>query len=312
MNRPYLAAFALASLLLVTATPGDAGIRDRIRERMAKRFSEQIKEDQTTGGRVMAYGKDPLQTLAFWGPAAQSARPTTPAPLILFVHGGAWKHGDRDNATGEAKVAHFPAQGYAFASINYRLVPAATVEEQAADVAAALAYVRAHATELNIDPARIVLMGHSAGAHLVALVGTDPRYLAAVGLRESDLAGVVPIDGAAYDVPKQMAIGARLMGETYEQTFGTDPARQRALSPTLQADAPNAPAFLILHVQRRDGIEQAKGLAAALRKGGTAVQIADFPGTGLQGHMDINRKLGLPDYPATRVVDDWLKARFGR
>jgi len=311
MNRPYLAAFALASLLLVTATPGDAGIRDRIRERMAKRFSEQIKEDQTTGGRVMAYGKDPLQTLAFWGPAAQSARPTTPAPLILFVHGGAWKHGDRDNATGEAKVAHFPAQGYAFASINYRLVPAATVEEQAADVAAALAYVRAHATELNIDPARIVLMGHSAGAHLVALVGTDPRYLAAAGLDQSALAGVVPIDGAAYDVPAQMQAGARFMGETYEQAFGKEPTRQRAISPTLQAAAPNAPAFLILHVQRKDGIEQARGLADALRKAGTSVQIDSFEGRGLQGHMDINRKLGLPDYPATAVVDRWLKQRFG-
>lgn len=295
--------------LLGSAVSAQGGFRERMRERMAERFARQIADDQATGGREMAYGKGLMQTLSLWAPQTTG---TTAAPLILFVHGGGWKRGDRVNGTGKAKVAHFIAQGYAVASINYRLVPDGTVEDQASDVATAIAYVIAQARDLNIDPRRVVIMGHSAGAHLVALVGTDPRYLAAVGLHESDLAGVVPIDGAAYDVPKQMAIGARLMGETYEQAFGTDPARQRALSPTLQADAPNAPAFLILHVQRRDGIEQAKGLAAALRKGGTAVQIADFPGTGLQGHMDINRKLGLPDYPATKVVDDWLKARFGR
>jgi acetyl esterase/lipase len=231
---------------------------------------------------------------------------------VLFVHGGGWKRGDMENATGKAKVAHYPAEGYAFASVNYRLVPDATVEQQASDVASALKWIIAHADELGIDPRRIILMGHSAGAHLVALVGTDPRYLAAEGLDESVLTGVIPIDGAAYDVPKQLAIGARIMGQTYDQAFGTDPARQRALSPTFQAAAPNAPAFLILHVQRKDGIEQSRALAEALRKAGTPVQINDFPGTGLQGHMTINRSLGDPAYPATKVVDDWLKARFGR
>ena len=114
-------------------------------------------------------------------------------------------------------------------------------EQQAADVASALAYVIAHAGELGIDPRRIVLMGHSAGAHLVALVGTDPAYLKAVGLDEASVAGVIPIDGAAYDVPAQLKVGARIMGATYEQAFGTDPARQKTLSPTMQAAAPNAP-----------------------------------------------------------------------
>ena len=60
--------------------------------------------------------------------------------------------------------------------------------------------------------------------------------------RASMMAGVLPIDGAAYDVPKQIADGGNFMHDTYVQAFGTDPARQRALSPTLQAAAPNAPA----------------------------------------------------------------------
>jgi len=259
-------------------------MRDRIRARMAAKFEKQIAQDQVSGGKTLAYGKDAMQTLSYWGAATKSAKPT---PLIVFVHGGGWKRGTKENGTGKAKLAHFTGEGYAFASIDYRLVPEATVEQQAADVASALAHLIAHAGDLGFDPRRIILMGHSAGAHLVALVGTDPAYLKAVGLTETSIAGVVPI------------------------AFGTDPARQRAISPTLQAAAPNAPAFLILHVQRKDGIEQANALADALRKAGTPVQINDFPGTGLQGHMEINRKLGLEDYPATAVVDAWLKGRFG-
>jgi arylformamidase len=159
----------------------------------------------------------------------------------------------------------------------------------------------------------IVLMGHSAGAHLVALVGTDERYSeSGAGLSFADIDGVIPNDGAAYDVPAQMQDGGRFMQDTYVQAFGTDPVRQRALSPTLQAATPNAPRFLLLHVQRADGVKQAEGLAAALRKAGTGVEVASFPGSGLKGHAEINRKLGEPDYPATPVVDKWLQAAFGR
>lgn len=301
------AALALIGLLVGSAS-AQANLRDRIRERMIVKYQKQVEADKVSGGQDFAYGADPLQHLSFWAPAGKTARPT---PLILFVHGGGWKRGDRDNATGKAKLAHFTGEGYALASINYRLVPATTVEQQAADVASALAYVIAHAGALNIDPHRIVLMGHSAGAHLVALVGTDPHYLQAVGLSEQSIAGVVPIDGAAYDVAEQMRSGNRFMQPTYQEAFGTDPARQAALSPTLQAAAPNAPAFLLLHVQRPDGIAQAQAFAKALEAAGTPVQINGFEGTGLQGHMDINRKLGLADYPATGVVDAWLKGVFG-
>jgi len=297
---------AMLAMALI-APSAQASLRDRIREHMAERMEGQIAVDQTLDGREMAYGRDALQTLVFWPPAARS---NATAPLILFVHGGGWKRGDKTNATGKRKVAHLTAQGYALASINYRLVPQATVEQQAADVASALAYVIAQADKLNIDPRRIALMGHSAGAHLVALVGTDPRYLRDAGLAPDAPAGIVALDGAAYDVAKQMKAGPRFMGETYAQAFGTDPARQRALSPTLHAAAPNAPAFLIFHVDRKDGAEQSRALADALRKNETQVQLNAFEGRGLQGHMDINRRLGDPDYPATAVLDRWLKARL--
>jgi acetyl esterase/lipase len=212
---------------------------------------------------------------------------------------------------GRAMPAHMLAQGYAFASIDYRLVPRNTVEEQASDVAAALAHILSRADELGIDRSRVVLTGHSAGAHLVALVGTDERYLRNVGLSFADIDGVMPNDGAAYDVAAQIEAAGPMMRETYKQAFGTDPARQKALSPIHQAASPNAPAFLLLHVQRPDAVAQSRALAEALRKGGSQAEIADFPGEGLQGHAEINRKLGQPDYPATPVMDAWLKKVLG-
>ncbi|WP_369025731.1 alpha/beta hydrolase [Qipengyuania sp. RANM35] len=252
----------------------------------------------------LAYGTDRLQKVDVWPGTVRGA------PLVVFVHGGGWKRGDKSMMKGSAKLSHWQGLGYAVASVNYRLVPDATVEQQAQDVADAVALLKRDAKRLGYDAERLVLVGHSAGAHLVALVGTDPTYLRKAGLSYRDIDGVLPLDGAAYDVPAQMDENARLMGETYKQAFGTDPERQKALSPTVHSAAPNAPDFLILHVQRRDGTEQSRQLGAALRKAGTSAKVQGFEGRGLKGHAEINRKLGEADYPATTVVDAWLAARF--
>lgn len=94
--------------------------------------------------------------------------------------GRGWSEGDK------AAVALKPEacfnRGYALVSVNYRLTPQAVFPAHAEDVAAAVAWVYAHAGEHGIDRNRLFLMGHSAGAHLVALVSTDGRYLAAHGL----------------------------------------------------------------------------------------------------------------------------------
>ena len=259
-------------------------------------------------GIAIAYGPDPLQRLSLWsGAVAQQGGRSIDTPLIVFVHGGGWKRGSKDNATGAWKIEHYPGAGYAFASIDYRLVPQATVEQQARDVADAVMALLAGADKYHIDRRRVVLMGHSAGAHLVALVGTDERYLRNAGFSFVDLAGVIPIDGAAYDVKRRLAQAGPFMRKTYAAAFGSDPARQRALSPIAHAAAPNAPAFLLLHVQRDDGVAQNTALEAALRKAGTRVERRDFPGDGLRGHMEINRRLGDPAYAPTRAVDEWLR-----
>ncbi|HUD92499.1 alpha/beta hydrolase [Sphingobium sp.] len=301
MHRRFSAPLigALISALPMAGAADAQGLRERWRARQAE------GQQGATGGQAMAYGKDALQALDY--SPGMGAKP----PLVLFVHGGGWKRGSKDNATGAAKVEHFTGLGYAFASINYRLVPDATVEQQAQDVADAVAYLRGRAATLGFDPERIVLMGHSAGAHLVALVGTDMRYFAKAGLRPDAVKGVIPLDGAAYDVGRQMQDGGRFMAGTYEQAFSTDPARQKALSPTLQAGKPNAPAFLILHVDRAGGTAQSNALAAALKAAGTPAEVHALEGRGLRGHMEINRSMGDPDYSGTAIVDGWLKRLLG-
>jgi arylformamidase len=303
-----VAAFAVASVTVPTPfTDARETLRDRLRERMADRMGAD-EGPKAPGSETISYGSNALQNLDIW--RAKGAE--GPAPLIVFVHGGGWKRGSKDNATGQFKPVHYPGEGYAFASINYRLVPDATVEQQAADVASAVKALVDRAGALGIDRRRIVIMGHSAGAHLVALVGTDEKYLRGAGLSFADIAGVIPIDGAAYDVPVQMKDGPAIMQATYKQAFGTDPARQKALSPTLQAGAPNAPQFLLLYVQRPDGVRQAEALDKALTAGGSKVERGGFPGEGLQGHAEINRRMGDPAYAPTTAVDAWLKRVFGR
>lgn len=296
----FWASLAAGAILAATACNAERGDRRERGER-----GERSEQRLTKRATELSYGSDPLQKLDYWRPNGANA------PLVIFVHGGGWKRGDKGNATGQYKAPHYREQGYAFASINYRLVPAATVEQQATDIANAIAYLRRDAARLGFDPNRIVLMGHSAGAHLSALVGTDPQYLRAAGLDMSVLNGVIPLDGAAYDVPTQMTEGPKVMHDTYEQAFGNDPVRQKALSPYWQATGPNAPSFLILHVERADGARQSGALGEALRKAGTPAEVRAFDGKGLKGHMEINRQLGDPDYPATAVVDAWLKRAFG-
>ena len=290
------------------STEIQARAKQRISGERGKANPTADKQTAALGAVEYAYGSDALQKLDFY----KAKNVSGSAPLLVFVHGGGWKRGDKRNATGSDKVTHYKGLGYHMASINYRLVPAATVEQQGADVATAIAYLLKNRAKLGIDTSRVVLMGHSAGAHLSALVGTDPQYLRGAGLNLDTLSGVIPIDGAAYDVPAQMTDGAKMMKDTYVQAFGTEVERQKALSPFHHAGGPNAPSFLILHVDREDGKRQSEALEKALRKAGTKTQLNACEGKGLKGHADINRKLGDPAYPATPVVDAWLKGVFGR
>jgi len=245
-----------------------------------------------------AYGADPKQRLDLIKPAGNAR-----APVLLFVHGGGWSIGDKAHAApGKARWAS--SKGWAFASANYRLVPQSTVEQQAADVASAIAWLRANAAKQGLDPNRIVLMGHSAGAHLVALVGTDPHYLKAAGVPMSAIQGVVLLDGAGYDVAPQANSTFNPVKPMYDAAFGNDPKRQAALSPTLQAAAPNVGRWLILPIAGRpDSRNQSNGLADALTKAGASATVVVVPG---ESHGSLNKGLGETGDFATKQVEGFL------
>ncbi|MDF3056277.1 MAG: hypothetical protein K0R17_492 [Rariglobus sp.] len=98
----------------------------------------------------------------------RAAGRTTPAPCVVMIHGGGWDNGDRGQLP---EVNHHLARlGYAVAAVSYRLAPATRWPGQAEDVRAAIAYLKANAAELGIDPARLVLMGRSAGGQIATAV----------------------------------------------------------------------------------------------------------------------------------------------
>lgn len=254
------------------------------------------------GSVEIAYGGDARQRLEFTPAAGQSG-----APLVLFIHGGAWSLGDM--AMAGRMAAHFHQKGYAFASVNYRLVPDANPNQQAEDVAAAIARLIEDARRLGIDRERVMIMGHSAGAHLAALVGTDPAYLGAHHIPIAAIKGVVLLDGAGYDVAAQMRFAGPLLRSMYRRAFGDDPAFQARVSPMEQASAPNAGRFLIFHIaSRADSGAQSTRLGALLNAAGTHAEVVSVEGS----HAEIFRQFGQPGHRATELTDAFAEALFGR
>src|SRR5436190_3085706 len=180
----------------------------------------------TRVARDVAYGPDPRQAFDVYLPTAgpDAARP---APVIVMVHGGGWFIGDKQspNIVG-AKANRWLPRGFILVSVNYRMLPDHGVAEQAEDVARALAFVQARAAAWGGDPARVVLMGHSAGAQLVALLSSAPSRWTGLGLKP--WLGTVALDGAAIDTE---AVMARRHFPLYDRVFGADPASWRAVSP---------------------------------------------------------------------------------
>lgn len=224
-------------------------------------------------------------------------------PLIVFVHGGGWSFGSHKTSI-QSKPKHYTDAGYYFASTGYRVLPDAPVEEQAADVGAAVQALRAQAGSIGFDPDRIILMGHSAGAHLAALVSTDPQY---AGDAFASITGVVLLDGAGYDVVANMQSASSRGLQLYKTAFGDDPVRQEALSPLTHVGGPDAPNWLALYVDTRTPAkEQAEALVTALESNGSNAAAIAISNT---DHGRLNREIGTEaGTQATQAIDAFLAA----
>lgn len=229
---------------------------------------------------------DKLQSLDVYAPATGANR-----PVIVWIHGGGWKEGDKAGSGTHKKPQLFTDRGFVFVSINYRLLPSVALEDMMGDVAKSIRWVRDHAREHRGDPDTIIVMGHSAGAHLAALVCTDDRYLKAEGVSLESVKGCVPIDVSAYDVPKRIRDLDDGISANFRKVFGDDDQRQRYFSPvTYVRSGAGIPPFLILHVaSRADTKAQAQWLADALGKAGIPGRVIAAEG---KTHGTIGSDLG--------------------
>lgn len=268
----------------------------------ARRGGQGMMAASAAVSNTVSYGPDERQKIDLYHPEGAAGS----APLVVFIHGGGWSFGNH-KTTVQAKPQHFTAAGYVFASTGYRLLPDAPVETQAADIGAALQALRTEARANGFDANSIVLMGHSAGAHLAALVATDPQY---AGDAFGAIKGVVLLDGAGYDVAAQVKRSDNELPRIYQAAFGSDPARQRALSPITHVGGPDAPHWLALYVAERAASKaQSEALVAALTKAGARAEAVPVTGT---DHGRMNRELGTNAGQAqTKAVDAFLKQVFG-
>jgi len=246
--------------------------------------------------RDLAYGQDPAQVVDVYSmPAGGNAR-----PVIVMVHGGGWRRGDKDGRNVvEAKVAHWLPRGYVFVSVNYRMLPQQDVAGQAADVARALAYVQQHARDWGGDPAQLTLMGHSAGAHLVALLSADPALAARYGAMRWN--ATVSLDSAALDVG---AIMQRRHLGLYDDAFGADPARWKALSPLQQLSRQAVPMLAVCSTLRPDHpCDQAQAYTSKAKSLGVDGEVLPQA----LKHSEVNKELGAEE-SYTAAVDRFIAA----
>jgi acetyl esterase/lipase len=230
--------------------------------------------------KVDIYSPEPDRPKSLFALAA--AAPARKAPVLVYVHGGGWIKGER------SKVYNLPAwsrsRGYMLVSVDYRPVPSTNVDGQIADVVKGIRWVKANIANYGGDPSRIVIMGHSAGSHLVSMIGV--RKLA------GPVRGVIANDVQAYDLPEYYRLRNNSMDRVYVKAFGKNPADWVRYSPiTYVSKGSGYPPFLILY--SRSNYERRKvlatGFAGELKKRGTRVTL--FDGRGYT-HGTIARDIG--------------------
>jgi acetyl esterase/lipase len=223
----------------------------------------------------------------------------TNLPVIFWIHGGGWQTGDKSMVALKPKA--FTEAGFVFVSINHRLLPNVEMDAITRDVANALGWVHRNIARHGGDPNRLLVMGHSSGGQLAALMCTDDRYAKAEGFALTIIKGCVPVDADTFDIPAIIEVAEtrarvhHLPLPTYghRQKFGNDPAKHRDFSTvTHVARNKGIPPFLILHIAGHpDTTAQARRLAAVLAAAAVPARVvAAREAT----HASINDNLGAP------------------
>ena len=188
---------------------------------------------------LVPYGTHPLQRFDVYVPTTKHPA-TTPSPIFFYVHGGGWDSGDKlARQMYYNKAARWVPRDFVFVSINYRLMSpnnGITPLDQAQDVARALAEVQRLAPSWRANPDKVILMGHSAGAHLITLFASEPIGNWAYTLKP--WLGTVSLDGAALNLVEVMS---NPHPAYFDAAFGNNPLFWRAASPFHQLEGPTKP-----------------------------------------------------------------------
>lgn len=202
-------------------------------------------------------------------------------PALVWFHGGGLTGGTKDADSTKVIARRFAHDGIAMAVVNYRLSPKATYPAYLDDSAAAFAWVKTHAAEQHIDPARVFVGGHSAGGYLTFMLGLDDRWLKPYGMTPSAIAGLIPVSGQVmthYTVREER-------GVKDHNIISADEAAP------INHLHKNTPPFLILYADKDMPArrEESMYLAAALRatgdKGVQQLQIDDRTHGSIAGNM---------------------------
>jgi acetyl esterase/lipase len=226
----------------------------------------------------VAYGEMPQHRLDVYSPETV---PIVPPPLVVFWYGGRWETGDKDD---------YRFVGAALAEIgavavlpNYRHYPQVKMAGFMADAALAARWAAAHAAELGTDPGRLYLMGHSAGAHIAAMLALNRQYLQDSGGPAPAIAGLIGLSGPYDFLPLDDA--------DLQDMFG--PPQRYPESQPIHFAGPGAPPSLLVHglADRTVLPKNSINLAAALRAQGVAVTLKMYPKV---DHADTVAALSIP------------------
>lgn len=207
------------------------------------------------------------------------------APVIVMVHGGGWCIGDKAiGAAMQNKVDRWTAKGFVMVSVNYRMLPDNTpVIKQAEDVAAAIAHIQENARDWGGDAERVIVMGHSAGAHLVSLVGAAPEDWKKTGVKPWLM--TISLDSGTLNTPDTMRKNKLLL---FDEAFGSRPSYWRETSPYHRMSRKALPWLGVCAAGREEPCPQALEYAEQSQKYGIKAGVLSVN----LGHGAINKTLG--------------------
>lgn len=209
---------------------------------------------------------------------------------MIFFYGGGWKDGNKSDY--EFVASSLTKAGYGVVIPDYRLFPEVVFPAFIQDGASAVAWSISHAGDFGFDTQRVYLMGHSAGAHMAALLSTDERYLKRAGACQQSISGLIALSGPYDFLP---------INESY--LVDLFPKEHRAASQPINFVSPQSPPTLLIHGEEDEVVKarNSRTLAHLLEQHGVNVDLKVYK---KEGHASVAAALAPPlDFTGDTLQD---------